>query len=438
METTFNFTKTLIDKLPIPEKGMETYKDTKEKGLSLYVTSGGAKTFFVRKRINGRDERVKLGTFPDMTVEQARKKALEVKAKVASGENPNLEKHKIRDEMLFEQLFREYLEKYSKRHKRSWKYDEREVNKFLSHWFKRKISTISQHEVRTLHDKIRDKNGLYQANRILERARCIYNKAIEWGWDGKNPTQGIKKFKEKSRDRFIQPHELPLLFHALDQEENTTARDYILISLMTGARKSNVLAMKWEQINWERAEWRIPETKNGEPVTIPLIEQAVELLEKRRRLTNSPWVFESETGSGHLADPKKAWDRIRVRATFELWRETPEYADLIDEVNTALRNRNNYAFTVVYLYEAVIKEAEKRGIDLPTGLVDIRIHDIRRTVGSYQAITGASLPIIGRSLGHKSQQATQIYSRLHLDPVRASMELASNAIQSYARREKNA
>ena len=110
METTFNFTKTLIDKLPIPEKGMETYKDTKEKGLSLYVTSGGAKTFFVRKRINGRDERVKLGTFPDMTVEQARKKALEVKAKVASGENPNLEKHKIRDEMLFEQLFREYLE----------------------------------------------------------------------------------------------------------------------------------------------------------------------------------------------------------------------------------------------------------------------------------------------------------------------------------------
>lgn len=428
MSKTFSFTKTEIQKLPSPLKGMNTYKDIKEKGLSLYVTPGGAKTFFVRKRINGRDERIKLGNFPDLSVEQARKKALDVKAKVADGQNPNLEKHKMRAEITFGELFSDYLERYSKRHKRSWRYDEREVKKYLSHWFQRKISTISQHEVRALHDKLHDHNGLYQANRILERTRGIFNKAIEWGWEGKNPAQGIKKFKEKSRDRFIQPDELPLLFRALHMEENRTAKDYVLISLMTGARKSNVLAMKWEEISWPRAEWRIPDTKNGEPVIIPLIEQAMELLETRKRLTNSPWVFPSDIGTGHFADPKKAWERIRIRATFELWKKSAELARLIEEVGTALREKNKYVFTIVHLYKSVIQEAEKKNIRLPSGLTDIRLHDIRRTVGSYQAISGASLSIIGKSLGHKSQQATQIYSRLHLDPVRASMEKASATI----------
>ena len=74
------------------------------------------------------------------------------------------------------------MEKYSKKYKRSWKYDEREVNKFLPHWFKRQISTITNQEIRTLHEKVRSENGLYQANRILERIRAIYNKAIEWGY----------------------------------------------------------------------------------------------------------------------------------------------------------------------------------------------------------------------------------------------------------------
>src|SRR5690606_11457999 len=105
------------------------------------------------------------------------------------------------------------------------------------------------------------RGGHFQANRALERLRALYNKALEWGWEGDNPTIGIKKFKEKSRERFVQPNELPLLFHALEIEENKTARDYILISLMTGARKSNVLAMRWEQISWEHKTWRIPETK---------------------------------------------------------------------------------------------------------------------------------------------------------------------------------
>ena len=133
---------------------MQTYGDTKEKGLRLYITAGGAVTFFVRKRISGRDERVILGAFPEMTVEQARAAALQTRAAIAGCANPNLEKTKLRQEITFEELFREYMERYSKPHKRSWQFDEREVNKYLSHWFSRKISSISKQEVAKLRKEL--------------------------------------------------------------------------------------------------------------------------------------------------------------------------------------------------------------------------------------------------------------------------------------------
>lgn len=420
----FNFTKSAILKLPKPEKGMVTYKDKKEKGLSLYITASGAITFFVRKRINGRDERIKLGAFPELSVENARKKALQAKAAVASGKNPNHQRNKMRNEINFHQLFEQYMERYSKKDKKSWQYDEREVNKFLSHWFKRKISTITKFEIQNLHEKVRDENGLYQANRILERIRAIFNKAIEWGWDGKNPAQGIKKFPEKSRDRFIQPDEMPCLFLAIEEESSEVARDYIWLSLFTGARKSNVLAMRWDQINWERSEWRIPDTKNNDPARIPLIDRAVEILKHRRQQTNSEWVLPSPMSSsktGHLADPKKAWNRILKRATIYLWKQNSKISSIIEKEHLKETNIDR-------LFKGVEVSAKKQGLKLPVGLMDIRLHDIRRTLGSYQAINGASLSIIGKSLGHKSQQATQIYARLNLDSARASMERATDDI----------
>lgn len=383
-----NFTKAEINKLPTPNKGLFYYKDTKEKGLSLYITANRIITFFIRKRINGKDERVLIGSFPEITVENARKKARIIKGQVAQGINPNSKKDEIKQEITFAELFSQFMERYSKKEKKSWKYDEREVNKFLSHWFKRKVSTITNQEIRLLHEKTRDENGLYQANRLLERIRVIYNKAIEWGYKGDNPTNNINKFKEKSRDRFIQPDELPRFFQALEEEENKVAKDYIYTSLYTGARKGNVLAMKWEQINFTTKQWRISDPKNGEPLTIPLSDLAINIL-KRRKIENKKleltkvqyqWVFPSlSSSSGHLADPKKAWKRV--------------------------------------LQKADIK--------------DLRLHDIRRTLGSYQAISGASTNIIQKTLGHKSQAATAIYARMNLDPVRQSMDKALDLINSY-------
>ena len=183
----------------------------------------------------------------------------------------------------------------------------------------------------------------------------------------------------------MQPYELPRFFEALQLEENITIRDCIWILLLTGVRKGNGLAMRFDEINFISKEWRIPDTKNGEALTIPLSDQAMEILIDRQNAATSEFVFPSDSSSkGYIQDLKKAWVRI-------------------------------------------LKKAK---------LKDLRIHDLRRTLGSWQVATGASLPIIGKSLGHKTQQATAIYARLNLDPVRESVNKATSAMFALSNKDK--
>lgn len=421
-----NFKKSTLEALNPPSQGRSYFHDEKEKGLSAYLTANGVLTFYTRKRVNGRDVRMTIGVYPDVTIEQARRKSAELKGLVASGVDPYEQKRRVKSQnKTFEELYIEYMERYSKKHKRSWKYDEREVNKFLSHWFKRKLSDIKKTEVQLLVEKIHDTNGLYQSNRILERIRAMYNKAIEWGWEGVNPAIGIKKYKEKSRDRFILPNEMPHLVRALDEEENTTARDYLWMLLLTGARRTNTLTMQWIDINWEMCIWRIPVTKNGDPVTIPLVDRAINILKERKAKSGSDWVFPSqEDPAKHLVNFKRAWKRTQQKATLYLWYQDEQYSKLIFEADL---NASGYE-QVNMAYKRVVLRAAKAKVTLPTGLMDVHIHDIRRTFGSFQAITGASLQVIGKSLGHKSPLSTQVYARLNLDPVRASIEKATQVM----------
>lgn len=387
-----NFTKKTIEELPAPNRNTRLYfHDTKQPGLSIYVTKSGARTFFVRNKANGADDRIVLGRYPDLSIENARKMASKVRGDIANGKDPQEHKRTIRNEMTFGELFETYMERYSKRHKRSWKYDEREVNKFLSHWFRRKLTRISQDDVYKEFHRIADNHGIYQANRMLERIRAMFNKGIEWGWEGRNPALGIKKFREKSRDRFLLPEEVSRFFDALAQEENVTARDFILMALLTGARKGNVLAMQWKDISLQNEIWRIPDTKNGEPHNVPLSPQAMEILQKRKQIQElsdikTPYVFPGEGKEGHFADPKKPWQRLREKSE----------------------------------------------------LHDLRLHDLRRTLGSWQALQGTSTAIIGKSLGHKSQQSTAVYERLTLEPVRKSVQNATEALFAAAKQNEDA
>ncbi len=432
-----NFTKTNLERIIPPQKTgfkkggiFDTYYDTKEKGLVLLVSNGKAKTFYLYMKVKGKPERIKIGGFPVVSIEQARKEATRNRSLINQGLNPNEEKNKLKQEITFKELFDQFMDRYSKKFKRSWKYDEREINKFLSHWFKRKVSQISKQEIQMLHEKIGGNNGIYQANRLLERVRAIYNKGIEWGLEINNPTSGIKKFREQSRDRFIQADELPHFWKSLAEEQNETIRDYIIVSLLTGARKSNVLSMRWEDLNLDRKEWRIPLTKNNDPLVIPLAPVVFDLLKARRNSQNinNPWVFPSkDSKSKHLADPKRAWRRILQKATISFWQNDPQYSSFIKDIITTLPNSSFVSETFAH----VTRKMSQMNIILPKGLMDIRLHDLRRTLGSWQAATGATTALIGKSLGHKSQQSTAVYERLNIDPVRQSMEKATEAMLKF-------
>jgi len=418
------FTSQWLEELSLPATGRGYYNDTQVQGLGLYTTPAGAKTFYLRKRVKGRDERIVIGSAEFMSVDKARLKAKEIKEQIAEGLDPVAEKRK----KLFNQLTlrthcRDYIELYSKKHKKTWKHDQRDIDRFFSPWFDRRLGDISRFEVQKLYHKISEENGMFQANRSIERLNGIYNKAIEWGWQGDNPAKKIKRFREKVRERFIQPEEMPYLIRSLNNEPSDTARDYFWMLLLTGARKTNMLMMRWDQINWKRETWRIPETKNGESVLLPLLDRAVGILKERQKTSTTEWVFPSiRDGEKHFINAKRAWRRIIRRATIYQWRDDECLRPIVDECE-AMLPKDTY---LGYWMELIREKADEASIALPVGLMDTRLHDIRRTFGSYQAINGSNLLVIGRSLGHKCQKSTMVYARLSLDPVLASIKQATD------------
>jgi integrase len=383
MAKKFNFTKAEIDSLPLPERGKrDTYQDTKISGLQLRISHTGVKTFSVFKRIKcGDPERVTLGRYPEMTIDQARRKAMEINLAISEGHNPSEMRREARAEATFGELFHDYIERHSKLHKKTWEEDQ---EKFRNHIEKsigfKKLSAIDRSDIALIHNNITKNGSPYAANRVLALLSSVFGWSISAGlWD-KNPTIGIKRNKEKSRDRFIQGDELPRFFKALSEYPSDTIRDYVLISLLTGARRGNVLAMRWRDISFDRHEWRIEETKNGTSQVVVLSPEAMEVLQNRKMRSNCEFVFPGSGKSGHLQEPKKGWKKILEMASIE----------------------------------------------------NLRIHDLRRTLGSWQAKTGASLTIIGKSLNHKNQSTTAIYARVDLDPVRDSVNTATSAMLTAA------
>lgn len=404
-----NFTIKAIEALPLPPSGKVAYYFDKSReapaGFGLWVTPKGAKTFMLYRKIGGRPERIKIGRYGDGTIEQARNQADKLIGKIAEGVNPADAKRAARGQLGLGALFDQYLADYAipngvktveamradfvrylgdlkpqakKKHGRDKTKPKGSVD-----WQHRKPSTLTKADIQRWHTGLSKGSGHYAANRALQLLRAVINWGIKTRLvdrkhleDGENPAQGVDLFKERQRDRFIHADEISRFFSAVADETNETIRDFVLISLLTGARKSNVLAMKWEHVNLERGTWFIPETKNGEPQTIPLTQEAMQILAEREAHKSGEYVFAGEGNNGHMASPKKGWKRILDRA------------------------------------------------EIP----DLRLHDLRRTMGSWQAATGASLPIIGKSLGHKDVNTTTIYARLNLDPVRDAMAKATTAM----------
>jgi len=441
MDNRFKFTKSAIEALPLPPVGKRaTYYDTKVPKLALRVTASGSKTFYVIRR-NGREMLwLKLGPTSDMTIEQAQKGAEAILGEFAKGLDPAEARRAGKAELTVGEFFRH---EYSKRHgtrQRSWRDIMQRYRDYLERPLgARKLSTVTREMVsRILSDMDSAGKAGSTVNNVRALISSIFSKAIEWGFASDNPVRGTRTRKTVKRDRFLQADELPRFFAALQQEPNHTIRDYFLIALLTGARRSNVLAMRWSDVQLEEGIWRIPRTKNGDPQNVTLSPEATDILRQRlaaNRQARDPsaFVFPGGGKSGHLVEPKAGWKRIfdqdelfRLMSMiesaghrFELSRSSVTGEVVVGGLETKLKRARAQAEGL---------GIDTRGVRIP----DLRIHDLRRTLGSWQAKMGASLVVIGKSLNHRSTQTTAIYSRLDLDPVRSSVNAATAAMLSTA------
>lgn len=240
----------------------------------------------------------------------------------------------------------------------------------LATWATQDLGAITKGHIQDWVDDLGAKSQS-AATRAVNQLSAIFSWGIRRGYfAGPNPCLGVEKFEVRSRDRFLLPDELNRFKRALDSQPRDR-QDLFWMFLYTGARRENILSMRWDEVDFSLAIWRIPgqKFKNGDSHLVPLTPEALAVLERRRRDVSSPWVFPGRQKGTHLKEPKRAWQKV-------------------------------------------LKQA---------GLSDLRLHDLRRTVGSYMAIQGASQYVIGKTLGHRDQRSTAIYARLNLDPVRQAL-----------------
>ena len=219
-----------------------------------------------------------------MTVEQARKAAAAVNAEIEAGASPAAARRSVRGEPTFSEAFEAFLTGKRKRDGSpladSTKRDYRDVLRlYLGSIAGKKLSQIERADVKAIHRKANTKSAA-QADRAVAVVSSVFTfMADQEVFTGPNPASRVQKNPPPSRDRFAQGYELP---HLLEAVARSDQRDYFLLSLLTGARRSNVQAMAWRDLDLAGAVWRIGKTKNGTPQNVPLSPEAVMVLKARQ------------------------------------------------------------------------------------------------------------------------------------------------------------
>lgn len=229
------------------------------------------------------------------------------------------------------------------------------------------LATLTRREVRDMHDAI-TRRTKYEANRALELLRAAINWALsERGWraadlaEGENPAARIRPNHEKTRKEWIRPDEVPALVGAIKAEPDPWISAFFRMALLTGARKSELLNLKWQAVDLKRRTITFHDTKNKEDHELPLSTEAVKVLRDLPRSIANPHVFCGQAKGKPIVNPYKPWKRILERAGIE-----------------------------------------RR----------VTIHDLRRTAGSLLASAGFSTQQIGKLLNHKSAITAKVYAEI--------------------------
>ena len=355
--------KSFVDKVSAPkpkENGTPTqvfYRDSTLPGFGLRVTSGGTKSYIVETRIGKKVKRKTLGRHGIITAEQARKQAIKFLGQVACGTDPIAEeKREDLRKVTLKEAFDDYLQCRKNLKPGTVKDYRRVLNEVFADWQDKPLTKISKDMVEARHAK-HGKRSPARANNAMRVLRAVFNHAIYKFEDDQghpileiNPVDRLNRnrawFEVKRRQTLIKPHQLSDWYEGV-QQINETTRDYLLLLLLTGLRRSEATGLTWEQIDFTDCTLTVTDTKNGRPHTLPLTDRLLPLLLRRHEERQSEWVFPSCYGNGPLTEPRTAVDKVgqlsEVKFTLhDLRRTFITIAESLDIPSYALKRLLNH------------------------------------------------------------------------------------------------
>ncbi|NMP32563.1 integrase family protein [Thalassotalea sp. M1531] len=322
--STCKITKSFVDKVELPESGQAFYRDNLLKGFAVRVTVGGSKAFVLEKRINRKLKRITLGRYPEITVETARKEAQKYLGEIATGIDPIAKRQQAEaEQMTLWQVWQDYRRVKSNLKEKTYVQYEMYLNGKLADWKNKRLVDISKDMVAKRHAQLLSSHSPSYANTAMRVLSAIYKFAKGQYEDNSgnslfphNPVERLGQLnawaREPRRQNVIKPHQLQAWYEALqDMKFNTgaeshhVAADYLLFLLLTGLRKNEAATLTWDNVDLEEGSIHIPDTKNKEPLTLPLSDVLISILNYRLRFRTNDYVFSSRKAK-FLAYPEKA------------------------------------------------------------------------------------------------------------------------------------
>jgi integrase len=356
------------------------YFDTEQRGFLLEVRSSGRRTFYQRYTdAKGRTRQCKIGPANAVPVEKAREKGREIVASAVLGANPQQQRVELRGIVTVAEFVRERYLPHVTQHKRSWKVDEANFRNYILPVVGRlRLDEVTQQHVSDLIKIMRERGfAVGTCNRALVVFQHAFNLARKWKIPGAgdNPASGLSAGPDVPRQRFLTPEEAQRVIAAIAVEPNRPAANAIMLLLLTGARRSEVLRAKWSYVDWTKRTLLVPISKSGKPRRVALSAAAVALLRGLKRIEGNEYIFPSDE-TGNPPQVFYPFKRIQERA----------------------------------------------------GLADVRLHDLRHSFASFLVNNGVTLYTVQGLLGHSSSRTTQRYAHLAPKTLLDATEVISIAI----------
>jgi integrase len=358
-----------------PERHYRIVFDDAVKGFGIGITPAGAKTFTLayRRKSDGKQRRYTIGAFGAWTTTQAREEAKRLKREVDGGGDPAGERENIRTAPTMADLAERFIADYVPRKRPTTQrvYKQQIAADILPEFGEAKVAAVSHADVDQWHHRL-SKRAPTHANRTLAVLSKMLSLAVRWGMRADNPCKGVERNQEHKRNRYLSGAELGRLSEALAELPDQRAADAVRLLLLTGARRGELLAAKWDDFDLKRALWVKPgaTTKQKTEHRVPLSAAACQLLTKMQEHADDGGYLFPARGGGHRPHINAAWIRVRKAAK----------------------------------------------------LPGLRLHDLRHSFASIGASSGLSLPVIGALLGHSTPVTTHRYSHLFDDVQRAATE----------------